>query len=63
MLDYYGVLTLSQTSDFRLFKTKEFADDNFRFDKNNKVLQMGRKHWENEKLLVTSNFLFSHSVF
>ena len=24
---------------------------------------MGRKHWEKEKLLVTSNFSFSHSVF
>ena len=23
---------------------------------------MGRKHWEKEKLLVTSNFYFSHSV-
>ena len=24
---------------------------------------MGRKHWEKEKLLVTSNFSFSRSVF
>ena len=24
---------------------------------------MGRKHWEKEKLLVKSNFSFSHSVF
>ena len=24
---------------------------------------MGRKHWEKEKLLVTSNFSFPHSVF
>ena len=24
---------------------------------------MGRKHWKKEKLLVTSNFSFSHSVF
>ena len=43
---------------------KEFADDNFRFDEN------GRKFYKrventcekNEKLLVTSNFSFSHSV-
>ena len=26
-------------------------------------LEMDRKHWEKEKLLVTSNFSFSHSVF
>ena len=25
-------LTLSQTTNFRLFKSKELADDNFRFD-------------------------------
>ena len=24
---------------------------------------MGKKHWEKEKLLITSNFSFSHSVF
>ena len=24
---------------------------------------MGRKHWEKEKLLITSYFFFSHSVF
>ena len=43
---------------------KEFADDSFRFDEN------GRKFFkwvetlrEKEKLLVTSNFSFSHSVF
>ena len=24
---------------------------------------MGRKHWEKEKLLITSNFSFSHSAF
>ena len=28
-----------------------------------KVIQTGRKHWEKEKLLVTSNFSFFHSVF
>ena len=31
--------------------------------KRTKVLQTGRKHWEKEKLLVTSNLSFSHSVF
>ena len=41
-------------------KLKEFADNNFKFDENG---QMGRKQCEKEKLLVTSNFSFSHSVF
>ena len=27
------------------------------------TFQKGRKHWKKEKLLVTSNFFFSHSVF
>ena len=27
-------LTLSQTTNFRLFQTEEFADDNFEFDEN-----------------------------
>ena len=42
---------------------KEFADDNFKFDENDKVHQMGRKHWGKEKFIVTSNFSFFHSVF
>ena len=42
-----------------------FADDNFKFHDNggkfsNKVV---KTLWEKEKLLVTSNFPFSHSVF
>ena len=46
-------------------KLKEFADDNFKFDENGSKLS---KRVENtvgkvEKLLVTSNFSFSHSVF
>ena len=44
-------------------KLKEFADDNFKFDKKGRKLS---KWVENtvgmEKLLVTSNFSFSHSV-
>ena len=42
---------------------KEIADDNFKFDENGRVLQMIRKNWEREKLLMTSNFSFSNSVF
>ena len=30
----FRALTLSQTTNFRLSKLKEFADDNFKFDKN-----------------------------
>ena len=45
-------------------KLKEVADNNFEYDKNaGKFTKKGRKHWEKEKLLVTSNFSFSHSVF
>ena len=42
MTKYILTLTLSQTTNFRLFKPKEFADDNFRFD------ESGRKFskWE-----------------
>ena len=45
-------------------KPKVFADNDFKFDKRlRKVLEKGRKHCgEKEKLLVTSNFSFSHSV-
>ena len=43
-------------------KVKRSADDNFM--KMTESFQKGRKHCrENEKLLVTTNFSFSHSVF
>ena len=49
---------------FSFSKLKKFADDKLEFDENSrKVLQMCRKHREKEKLLDTSNFSFSHSVF
>ena len=38
-------LTLSQTTNFRLIKTKEFADDNFKFVEKWQVFQMDGKHW------------------
>ena len=46
-------------------KLKEFANDNFKFDKKwQKVIQMGRKHCGKKgKFLIMSNFSFSHSVF
>ena len=30
-----------QTTNFRLFQTKEFADDNFKFDENGRKLSKG----------------------
>ena len=42
-------------------KLKEFAEYNFKFDENGRN---GKKTlWVEEKLLVASNFSFSHSVF
>ena len=45
-------------------KLKVFPDGNFKSDENGRVLKMNKKKtlWEKEKLLVTSNFFFSHSV-
>ena len=31
---FFSVLTLSQTTNFSFFELREFADDNFEFDKN-----------------------------
>ena len=56
----------SQTTNFQLFQiVREFADDNFKDDENDrKFSKRGRKkNWEKEKLLDTSNFSFSRSVF
>ena len=58
-------LTLSQTTNFRLFWFERLCRQRFQIWRiRQKVLQRGRKAlWEKEKLLVTSNFFFSHSVF
>ena len=37
-LKAFALLTHYQTTNFRLFKLKEFADDNFKFDKNGRKL-------------------------
>ena len=43
---------------------QEFADGNFQFDENGTKLSKRVKTLrEKEKLLITSNFSFSHSVF
>ena len=46
-------------------KLKDFADDNFRFVENGKKAPLtgGKTLGEKEKVLVTSNFSFCHSVF
>ena len=57
-------LILYQTTNLYASKLKDFADDNFEFDEMMKSSRKGYKTlWENEKLLVTSNVSFSHSVF
>ena len=45
-------------------QTESFADDSFKFDENGrKFSKKVETRWEMEKLLVTSNFSFSNSVF
>ena len=45
-------------------KLKAFADDNFKFDENDRKLSKWVENIEGkEKLLITSNFSFSNSVF
>ena len=46
-------------------KLKDYADGNFEFDENGRKFSKRKKktQWEKEKLLVTSNFFFSYSVF
>ena len=57
-------LTLSQTTNFRLFQTKRIGRRQFKFDENGrKFSKLGRKHWKKWKLLVMSNFSSSHNVF
>ena len=50
-------------TNFRLFQTERVCRRQVQiWQKWQKVIQTGRKHWEKEKLLITSNFSFSHSV-
>ena len=57
-------LTHYQMTNFRLFQTERVCRRQFQIrQKWQKVIQTCGKHWEKEKLLVTSNFSFSHSVF
>ena len=56
---------LSQMTNLDSPKQKEFADDDFKFDKNGRNFSKRAENTvrEKEKLLVTSNFSFFHSVF
>ena len=64
MKDKFNIQPITRRQVFDSSKLKKFADDNFKFDKNGRKLSNRVKTlWEKEKLLVTSNFSFSHSVF
>ena len=58
-------LTLSLTTNFRLFQTEKSLQTRIlNLMKMEESSSNGWKTlWEKEKLLVTSNFSFSHSVF
>ena len=60
-----NILTHYQTTNFRLFQTERVCRRQFQiWRKWKKVIQTGRKHCgKRRKLLVTSNFSFSNSVF
>ena len=61
---FWYQLTHYQMTNFRLFQTERVCRRQFKIWRRwHKVIQTGRKHWEKEKLLVMSNFSFSHSVF
>ena len=57
-------LTHYQTTNFRLFQAERICRQQFQFNENGRKLSKPVETlWEKEKLLVTSNFFFSHSVF
>ena len=57
-------LTHYQTTNFRPFQTERVCRRQFQIRQIwQRVIQMGRKHWEKEKLLNVSNFCFYHTVF
>ena len=63
-IPYFDALTHYQTTNFRLFQTEEFADDNFKFDENGIKLS---KRVENTvgkgEIAGYEQFLLFHSVF
>ena len=63
--DNRHLLNLPQTRNFMLgsSKLKEFADDDFKFDENERFSKTVENTVRKEKLLVTSDFSFSNNVF
>ena len=52
------------TTNFKLSKLKEFADDNFKLDKYaRKFSKRIETLWEKEKMLLMKNFFFSPQCF
>ena len=51
---------VNQTTDFRLSKLKEIADDNYRYDKHGGKSFETIILWEREKMLVTNILSLSH---
>ena len=59
-----SILIHYQTTNLRLLQTERLCRRQFQVRRKwQKVIQVGRKHWEKFELLVTSNFFFFHSVF
>ena len=58
-------LTLSQMTNFRLFQTERVCRQQFQnlIKMAGSFLKELKTPWEKEKLLVASNFSFSHGVF
>ena len=60
--DFFSPFPKQQILDFS--KLKEFADDNYEFDENGEKFSKGTEDAVGKgKLLVTSDFSFSHGVF
>ena len=58
------LLTLPKRQILDSSKPKAFVDDNSKFDENSgKFYKQVENTGKKEKLLITSNFSFSHSVF
>ena len=55
-------LTLSQTTNFRLFKQKEFKDNSFKFDENGREFSKWVENTEGKGEIVRNEqfLLFSH---
>ena len=58
-----GILTHYQMTNFRLFQTERVCRRQFQISQKWKLAKRGKTLWEKEKLLITSNFSFSLSVF